>query len=98
MENIFKKISVESQERIQERTRKYSTVRPVQKPDQAAFRVRRNAISLKKSSLPGPGTHPKTLSHVITWFKDFEVPKGVGRELDGTISLWFHGMIKSFDG
>ena len=38
-----------------------------------------------------PETRPKTMDHAIRWFKENEKPKGIGMDLDGTISLWFHG-------
>ena len=90
-ENILKKLSVDKLEFGQDRTRKFSSARMAQKPDRGSFRGRSNAIRIKKPSLPTPGTQPMNVSNIVTWFKDFEVPKGVGRELDGTISLWFHG-------
>ncbi len=34
---------------------------------------------------------PKTPAHVVNWFKTTEAPKGVGKERDGSISVWFHG-------
>lgn len=34
---------------------------------------------------------PKTAQHVVRWFNDVEAPKGVGKERDGSISVWFHG-------
>ena len=36
-------------------------------------------------------TRPKTMEHAIRWFKENEQPKGVGMDIDGTVSLWFHG-------
>ena len=35
---------------------------------------------------------PKSAAHVVSWFKNAEAPKGVGKESDGSISIWFHGM------
>ncbi len=40
-----------------------------------------------------PETRPKSMEHAIRWFKEHEKPKGVGMDLDGTISFWFHGTI-----
>lgn len=45
----------------------------------------------KRSSRVQPDTQPKSIEHAISWFKDYEAPKAVGKELDGSISLWFHG-------
>lgn len=90
-EKLFKKMSIEHREEIKERTRVFGATRTLQVPDTLHFKERKNAIRLKKSSRPSPGTHPKSMSHTVSWFKEFEAPKGVGRELDGTISLWFHG-------
>ena len=45
----------------------------------------------KQSSFVRPGTVPKSTSHVISWFNKNEAPKGVGRERDGSFSIWFHG-------
>ncbi len=38
-----------------------------------------------------PETRPKTMQHAIKWFIEHERPKGIGMDIDGTISLWFHG-------
>ena len=46
---------------------------------------------VRRSSVFEPGTRPKTLDHVVTWFREKEAPRGRCREKDGTISLWFHG-------
>ena len=45
----------------------------------------------KQSSFVRPGTVPKSTSHVISWFNKSEAPKGIGRERDGSFSIWFHG-------
>ena len=46
---------------------------------------------VRRSSIFEIGTRPKTLDHVVTWFREKEAPRGRCRERDGTISLWFHG-------
>lgn len=38
-----------------------------------------------------PDTEPKSMEHAIDWFKEYEVPKGVGLERNGSVCLWFHG-------
>ena len=38
-----------------------------------------------------PGTAPKTFKNVVRWFQENEAPRGVGKEEDGSISVWFHG-------
>ena len=96
-ENILKKIALEKQKPHQERSQKLGSVKTPQKPNQGGFRERKNALRLKKSTLPSKDTQPTSMSHAIAWFKNFEVPKGIGRELDGTISLWFHGKITLLD-
>jgi hypothetical protein len=48
---------------------------------------------VRRSSIFEPGTRPKTLDHVVTWFRVREAPRGHCRERDGTISLWFHGRL-----
>ena len=40
-----------------------------------------------------PDTEPKSMEHAISWFKQYEVPRGVGMERDGSMSLWFHGKL-----
>ena len=37
------------------------------------------------------GTRPSCRDAVVKWFKNTEKPKGVGLELDGTVSEWMHG-------
>ena len=44
------------------------------------------------SSFAIPGTAPSTPADAIRWFREVEAPKGVGREKDGSISPWFHGL------
>ncbi len=39
---------------------------------------------------------PKSAEHALKWFNTVEAPKGVGKERDGTISVWFHGMLLSY--
>ena len=46
---------------------------------------------VRQSSIFLPGTRPKSLEHVVVWFREKEAPRGQCRERDGTISLWFHG-------
>ena len=46
---------------------------------------------MRKTSTVQAGTKPKTLSNVVRWFLENEAPKGVGKESDGSISIWFHG-------
>ena len=46
---------------------------------------------LRKVSTIQPGTAPKTFMNVVRWFQENEAPKGVGKEKDGSISVWFHG-------
>lgn len=48
-------------------------------------------VLLRYASFVSKGTKPKTIQHAIEWFQETEAPKGVGREPDGSISLWFHG-------
>lgn len=48
-------------------------------------------IMLRWSSFVARDTKPKSIDHAIQWFREQEAPKGVGRESDGSISLWFHG-------
>lgn len=38
-----------------------------------------------------PGTQPRTTAHAVRWFREHEAPKGMGKEKDGSISVWFHG-------
>ena len=37
------------------------------------------------------GTRPSCRDAVVKWFRNTEKPKGVGLELDGTVSEWMHG-------
>lgn len=46
---------------------------------------------LKMSSFVQIDSTPKSADHVVAWFKEIEGPKGVGKEADGSISIWFHG-------
>ena len=46
---------------------------------------------MRKSSVLQPGTAPKTFTNVVRWFQENEAPRGVGKEKDGSISVWFHG-------
>ena len=46
------------------------------------------------ASFVSSDTTPKSAAHVVDWFRDIEAPKGVGRERDGSISIWFHGMLQ----
>lgn len=65
------------------------------KPTRKVIRPARPAPSkplVRQSSIILPGTRPKTQGHIVTWFRETEVPGGSCRERDGTISLWFHGM------
>ena len=36
-------------------------------------------------------TRPSCRDAVVKWFRNTEKPKGVGLELDGTVSEWMHG-------
>lgn len=36
---------------------------------------------------------PGNMEEAEKWFREVEVPKGMGMEGDGTTSLWFHGAI-----
>lgn len=47
---------------------------------------------LKMSSFVEIDSTPRSADHVVAWFKEVEAPKGVGKETDGSISIWFHGM------
>ena len=49
-------------------------------------------VLFRGASFVEKDTKPKSMDHAIRWFQEQEVPKGVGRELDGSISLWFHGI------
>lgn len=49
-------------------------------------------VMWKYASFVAKDTKPKTIDHAVKWFQENEVPKGVGKEGDGSISLWFHGM------
>jgi len=46
---------------------------------------------LKMSSFIQRDSVPKSALHVVRWFSTEEARKGVGKESDGTISVWFHG-------
>lgn len=46
---------------------------------------------LKMTSFVQEDSTPKSSAHVVNWFKKIEAPKGVGKESDGSISIWFHG-------
>ena len=46
---------------------------------------------IKKSTTPRSGTAPMNMENAIEWFKENELPKGLGLEKDGSICLWFHG-------
>ena len=48
-------------------------------------------VKTKRSSRVMPNTEPRSMDHAVTWFKEYEAPRGVGRERDGSVSLWFHG-------
>lgn len=48
---------------------------------------------LRMASFVSSDTTPKSAAHVVDWFRDIEAPKGVGRERDGSISIWFHGKV-----
>ncbi|KAL5457707.1 hypothetical protein EMCRGX_G034994 [Ephydatia muelleri] len=50
-------------------------------------------LPTRKTSVVYRGTAPKSQAHVINWFRENEAPKGVGQENDGSISIWFHGLI-----
>ena len=53
--------------------------------------LRRPVPQIKKSTTPQPGTAPMNMENAVEWFKESEVPKGLGLEKDGSICLWFHG-------
>ena len=53
--------------------------------------LRRPVAQIKKSTTPQPGTAPMNMENAVEWFKESEVPKGLGLEKDGSICLWFHG-------
>ena len=46
---------------------------------------------IRKTSTVQAGTKPKTLSNVVRWFLENEAPRGVGKESNGSVSIWFHG-------
>ena len=48
---------------------------------------------LKMSSFVEKDSVPKLAVNVVRWFNTVEAPKGVGKECDGTISVWFHGTL-----
>lgn len=48
---------------------------------------------LKMTSFVQIDSTPKSAAHVVKWFKNIEAPKGVGKESDGSISVWFHGEV-----
>ncbi len=48
---------------------------------------------LKMTSFVEADSTPKSATHVVRWFKNVESPKGVGKEIDGSISVWFHGKV-----
>lgn len=72
---------VEISRRLSQRG-KSKPARPAPKPPQK-----------KRASIVLPGTQPKSLSHARRWFRETEAPKGVGREKDGSVSVWFHGSL-----
>ena len=37
------------------------------------------------------GTRPADKHLTKQWFKEIERPKGVGQEINGSVSDWFHG-------
>ena len=54
--------------------------------------LRRPVAQIKKSTTPQLGTAPmNNMENAVEWFKESEVPKGLGLERDGSICLWFHG-------
>ena len=70
--------------------KKLSTKAVKQKEEEPAPRGK-GKIMLRWSSFVAKDTKPKSIDHAIKWFREQEAPKGVGRESDGSISLWFHG-------
>lgn len=48
---------------------------------------------LRRSSFAQEDSAPKSAVHALKWFNTVEAPKGVGKERDGTISVWFHGKV-----
>ena len=53
--------------------------------------MRRPVAQTKKSTTTQPGTTPMSMENTVEWFKENEVPKGLGLAKDGSICLWFHG-------
>lgn len=48
---------------------------------------------LKMTSFVQIDSTPRSAAFVVRWFNSIESPKGMGKESDGTISVWFHGKI-----
>lgn len=63
--------------------------RKVKKLAAAHFKMMNRQSSFK--DVNNPDTRPKSMEHAIKWYQNVERPKGVGMDLDGTVSLWFHG-------
>lgn len=48
---------------------------------------------LKMTSFVQIDSTPRSAAFVVRWFNSIESPKGMGKESDGTISVWFHGRL-----
>ena len=47
-----------------------------------------------KQKVKDTAQHRWDKAEMEKWFREVEIPKGTGMESDGTISLWFHGLIR----
>ena len=64
----------------------------VLREEERVLRISQKREKFIASSFAAPGTAPISPAHAIRWFREVEAPKGVGREKDGSISPWFHGL------
>lgn len=88
-EKILEQIPTEKKQEIVRRM-------SVNKPTQSSRPYRKappppDRPLIRKTSVIQPGTKPKSFSKVVNWFRENEAPRGVGKERDGSISIWFHG-------
>ena len=95
MESIPEEKKSEIKRRLSQRSLRNSQASvPVQTSQQSPVEKlpAKKLQMFRQTSFVQPGdTRPKSMSHAIRWFKEYEIPKGVGKDKDGCISLWFHG-------
>ena len=78
------------EEKKKEITRKLSQ-KAISEPDIQDTAKSKPKFLWRQTSFAARDTKPKSMYHAIKWFKETQVPIGVGKEQDGSVCLWFHG-------